>query len=133
VLQVLFQVDVGNTPFEEVAKNFWKIWKVPQDIRDFTLDISKGIVENIVSIDEAITKYAQNWDIRRINNIDRNILRMAIYEILFRPDIPYKVAINEAIEIAKKYGTIDSSKFINGILDRIAKKEIKTSVAKKEK
>jgi len=132
-LQILFQVDVGDLPFQEVSKNFWKIWKVSDEVRDFALSISGGVIENLSSIDGIITKYAQNWDIGRINNIDRNILRMAIYEIVYSPDIPYKVAINEAIEISKKFGTPDSGKFINGVLDKIAKKEKRTNVIKAEK
>lgn len=133
VLQILFQVDVGDIPFQEVSKNFWKIWKVSDEVRDFALSIAEGVIENLSSVDGIITKYAQNWDIGRINNIDRNILRMAIYEIIYNPDIPYKVAINEAIEISKKFGTPDSGKFINGILDKIAKNEKRSSVVQAEK
>jgi len=124
-LQVLFQVDVGEIILEDAIKNFWKIEKVLPEIRDFTLRLSRGVMENITQIDEIIKKYTKNWALNRINNIDRNILRIAIYELLYCPDIPYKVSINEAIEIAKKYGTFDSGKFVNGILDRVAKEEQK--------
>jgi len=123
VLQVLFQVDVGGLSLDEALENFWRVEKVPGEVRDFALRISKGVVENLKVIDESIRKYTKNWELERINNIDRNILRAAVYEILFCSDIPYKVSINEAIEIAKKYGTQDSGKFVNGVLDRIAKEK----------
>jgi N utilization substance protein B len=122
-LQVLFQMDVGEIALEDAVKNFWKIEKVLPEIRDFTLKLSGGVAENIVQIDELIKKYTKNWALDRINNIDRNILRIAVYEIIYCPDIPYKVSINEAIEIAKKYGTPESGKFINGVLDRVAKEK----------
>ena len=122
-LQVLFQTDVGEILLEDAIKNFWKVEKTSPDIRDFALRLSRGVVDNITHIDEIIGKYAKNWKIGRINNIDRNILRIATYELLYCPDIPYKVAINEAIDIAKKYGTSESGKFVNGILDRVAKEE----------
>jgi N utilization substance protein B len=83
--------------------------------------ICGGVVKNLEAVDAVISKYTRNWGIERINNIDRNILRAAVYELLYCPDIPYKVSINEAIEVGKKYGTPDSGKFINGILDKIAK------------
>lgn len=124
-LQVLFQVDVGEVTLEDAIKNFWKIEKVQEDVRNFTFRLSNGVKENRAEIDEIIKKYAKNWNIERINNIDRNILRIGIYELLYCFDVPYKVAINEAIEIAKKYGTADSGKFVNGILDRVAKEERK--------
>jgi len=122
-LQILFQMDVGEIALEEAIKNFWKVGKVHPEIRDFTLKLSRGVMENIVQIDENIKKYTMNWTINRINNIDRNILRIAIYELIYCTDIPYKVAINEAIEIAKKYGTLESGKFINGVLDKVAKEK----------
>ena len=122
-LQVLFQTDVGEIALDDVISNFWRIEKVLPEIRDFSLRLSRGVMENISRIDEVIKKYTENWALNRINNIDRNILRIAIYELLYCPDIPYKVAINEAIEVAKKYGTSESGKFINGVLDRVAKEE----------
>lgn len=125
-LQVLFQIDVGEIALEDAIKNFWKIEKVTPEIKDFTLRLSRGVMENLGNIDEIIKKYTTNWLLNRINNIDRNILRIAVYELLFCADIPYKVTINEAIEIAKKYGTLESGKFVNGVLDRVAKETGKT-------
>ena len=120
-LQVLFQVDVGGLSLDEAFGNFWRVGKSSEEIRDFTLRICRGVVENLEAVDAVISKYTRNWGIDRITNVDRNILRVAVYELLFCPDIPYKVSINEAIEVAKKYGTADSGKFINGVLDKVAK------------
>ncbi|MCX7917476.1 MAG: transcription antitermination factor NusB [bacterium] len=94
-----------------------------EEIRNFANEIIKGVIENIKVIDKTISNVSLNWDIKRMSYIDRNILRIATYEILFRMDIPPTVSINEAIEIAKKYGDVESPKFINGILHKI--KEIK--------
>jgi N utilization substance protein B len=77
------------------------------------------VLEKQAALDETIKKYAANWDLRRIAVVDRNILRLAIYEMMFRDDIPPIVSINEAVDIAKKFSTEDSGKFVNGILDRI--------------
>ncbi len=130
-LQVLFQVDVGEMALEDAVRNFWKIEKVLPEIRDFSLRLSSGVMKNLARVDEIIKKYTKNWALERINNIDRNILRIAIYELLYCLDVPYKVVINEAIEIAKKYGTFESGKFINGVLDRVAK-ETANSEKRKE-
>jgi N utilization substance protein B len=75
-------------------------------------------------IDEALVRNTKNWDLKRINVIDRNILRMSVAELLFCPEVPFKVVIDEAVEIAKRFGTDDSGKFVNGILDSIYNKEI---------
>jgi transcription antitermination protein NusB len=77
------------------------------------------VLESLPELDKKITEFAQNWDLRRMAAVDRNILRMAVYEMIHRDDIPPVVSINEAVDIAKKFSTQDSGKFVNGILDRI--------------
>jgi transcription antitermination protein NusB len=89
------------------------------EMRVFAEPLIRGAIEHRNAIDEHIKKYAQNWDFRRIAAVDRNIMRLAIYEMLFREDIPPIVSINEAVDIAKKFSTQDSGKFVNGILDKI--------------
>ena len=122
-LQVLFQLDVTNNEFtDEVLKNFWKNIKEDDDVKEFANDIVIGTRENIDSIDKIIKKTTEHWAINRIAVVDRNILRAATYELLYRSDIPPSVVMNEAIEISKKFSTEDSASFINGILDKIAKK-----------
>ncbi|MBI4823321.1 MAG: transcription antitermination factor NusB [Nitrospirae bacterium] len=88
----------------------------------FCMDIVSGTMRNLKEIDSVIKNVAEHWVIERMAVVDRNILRAAVYELLYRDDIPPKVTINEAIEIAKKYSTEESSSFINGILDKISKR-----------
>ncbi|MCK5162715.1 MAG: transcription antitermination factor NusB [Desulfobacula sp.] len=93
--------------------------KLTDGIRPFFLDLVKGVTENSSQIDDFLNKYSKNWKISRMPVVDRNIMRIAIFEFLKRSDIPPSVTINEAVEIGKKYGTRDSGSFINGVLDRI--------------
>jgi N utilization substance protein B len=88
-------------------------------MRLFAEPLIRGAIEHRDKLDEQITKYAKNWDLHRIAAVDRNILRLAIYEMLYREDIPPIVSINEAVDIAKKFSTEDSGKFVNGILDKV--------------
>ena len=83
-----------------------------------------GAVENLSRIDEIIKKHVKNWEIDRMAVVDRNILRIAAYELLFIKEIPPKVSINEAIELAKRFGDVDSPRFVNGILDKVYKEEV---------
>jgi len=88
-------------------------------IRLFAEPLIRGAIEHRDAVDDHIKKYAKNWELHRIAAVDRNILRLAIYEMLFREDIPPVVSINEAVDIAKKFSTQDSGKFVNGILDKV--------------
>lgn len=127
VLKVLFQVDLGGLDFQSALKNVLEIEKPEIEKCDFDKvfaeRIVKGLEENLNYIDELIKSSLKNWKIDRLCKIDKNILRMAIYEMIFCPDIPQTVSINEAIEIAKIYGTEDSGKFINGILGSLVEKK----------
>ena len=93
------------------------------DIIKYAEVLANGVSRNISEIDEKISEYATNWQLKRMAVIDRNILRIGTYELLFAPDIPPKATINEAVELAKKYGDLESSKFVNGILDKLHKTE----------
>lgn len=121
-LQILFQLELtGNGLNDDLLKAFWKgVNHEPDDVKEFTHSIVRETLENLNKIDEIIKTAAQNWSLERMAVIDRNILRAATNELAFREDIPASVAINEAIEIAKKFSTEESASFINGILDRIA-------------
>ena len=92
-----------------------------KEMREFTRDLIQGVLTNKEALDLKIQELAQNWDMKRIATVDRNILRLAVYELLYRNDIPPVVSINEAIDIAKIYSTDESGKFVNGILDRLKK------------
>ncbi len=121
-LQILYQIDITRDDFRVALENFWKVSteeEIEQEIKDFTCELVKGTLDNLKEIDRKIAQYATNWEIGRMAVIDRNILRMASYELLFRDDIPPKVSLNEAIELAKKYSDVKSGKFVNGILDKI--------------
>lgn len=123
-LQLLYQADVMKVSVKELVEDFFSTEPGSQEdpaVKDFAVDLVKNVCDNLSFIDETISKYATNWQLDRMAIVDRNILRMAGFELLFRDDIPPKVAINEAVELAKKYGDLESGKFVNGILDKINK------------
>jgi len=123
-LKILYAIDITKGDIEERIKDFWENNEtVNHEIHEFTEYLVNGTTKNQKLIDSVITKYAANWQLQRMAAIDRNILRMAAFELLFAAEIPPKVSINEAIEIAKRYGDKDSGKFVNGILDKINKTE----------
>lgn len=97
--------------------------KKDPEVRLYAEKLVRGTIDNSATIDQVVERYAENWNMERMAYVDRNIIRMASFEMLYVDDIPVKVAINEAVELAKRYGEDDSSKFVNGILDRIAKTE----------
>ncbi|MEA2088131.1 MAG: transcription antitermination factor NusB [Candidatus Caldatribacteriota bacterium] len=122
-LKVLFQIDLVSTNMEEVLKYTFENGLFPDEVKEFALILVKGVTVNLSEIDRAINNYTNNWSLERITNIDRNILRIAIYEILYLKNIPKSVSINEAVELAKKYGTKSSSSFVNGVLGKIDKND----------
>ena len=119
-LQMLFQGDFIES--NEELSTFWEGMDVDPEVVEFANLIARGTREHLEEIDEAIKASAEHWVLERMAAVDRNILRLGTYELLFGTDIPRAVAINEAIEIAKKFSTSESASFINGILDRISKK-----------
>lgn len=121
-LQFLYGVEVNPGDLEEQLASFWKMNKTDREIEEFAASLIRGVVQHREEIDRTISEHALNWDIERIVPVDRNILRLAVYELAFRPDIPPVVTINEAVDIAKKYGTAESGKFVNGILDNVRAK-----------
>jgi N utilization substance protein B len=124
-LKILYKIEVGRDSVQDSFDDFWSRQEAADDVRKFTEEIVKGACENIARIDEIISKYAENWEIKRIAIIDKNIMRLGIFELLYMDSIPEKVSINEAIDLAKKYGDVDSGKFVNGILDKVRKEECK--------
>lgn len=121
-LQFLYQLDlIGDVDPSPHEAEFWARHPVDDDTRAFADVLVHGAKTNQAKIDHAISQFAEHWDLERMAVVDRNILRLAVYELLYSADVPPKVAINEAIEIAKKFGTKESSRFINGLLDRIHK------------
>lgn len=121
-LQMLFQYDMSGNPPDTIIGTFEELQKSKPNTREFATRIFKGTVVHIGELDEMIQAQADNWRLSRMATVDRNIIRMSVYEFLHESDTPKLVIIDEAIEIAKKYGTQKSSQFINGILDGILKR-----------
>lgn len=120
-LQFLYQLDLhGDDDPVLHAREFWARHPVDDNTRAFAEALVHGTKQNQEKVDQLIRQYTEHWDLDRMAVVDRNILRMAVWELLTE-EVPAKVAINEAIEIAKKFGTQESSRFINGVLDRIRK------------
>jgi len=124
-LKILYQSDITKRPMDLVIESYWQAEETrDQEIITYANLLATGVSAHLVDIDQKISDYATNWQIRRMAIIDRNVMRIGVYELKYTTDIPPKVAINEAVELAKKYGDLESSKFVNGILDKIHKKEI---------
>jgi N utilization substance protein B len=131
-LQLLYEIDLGGKDAKEILDSERLPWQRslvlemdpnedPAQVEDFVRQIVEGVSRNVREIDQLIESHSTHWKISRMAIVDRNILRMAVFEILYCKDIPPSVSINEAIEIGKRYGTEESGAFINGVLDHIAK------------
>jgi N utilization substance protein B len=118
-LQALYAMDLTGQWEEEVSERLYEKDRWPSSA-SHALTILTGVLERKEPIDEAIGGHTDHWSVSRMNLIDRNLLRIAVYELLFCDDIPPKVSINEAIELGKLYGTRETKRFLNGVLDRIA-------------
>src|SRR4030042_2784787 len=120
-LQIIFQIDFREKKIDSKdLEDFWSDKKESKDVKEFTEELVRGTLSKIDEIDTMIKRVAENWILERMAAVDRNILRFAAYELLYRKDIPSAVTINEAIEIAKKFSSTEAAPFINGILDRLA-------------
>jgi transcription antitermination protein NusB len=121
-LQILFQIDFKEKTIDRKdLEEFWSDKKETKEVKDFTEALVRGTLDRLEEIDRIIERVTENWLLKRMAAVDRNILRFAAYEILYRKDIPSAVTINEAIEIAKKYSSQEAAPFLNGVLDQLAK------------
>lgn len=120
-IQLWYQIDQGVFSVEEAWRNYWDIHSVPDDIRVFAELLVFGVAREREAIDHLLSEFSAHWRLPRMAAVDRNILRVALFELLHCPDVPLRVTLNEAIELGKKFGTEESGAFINGILDHIAK------------
>lgn len=120
-LQVLFQIDFLHQEPHTILPLFWQSHPAKEDVRAFTERVVEGVWRNLTEIDELIESHSTNWRLDRMPAVDRNILRLATYELIFERDIASSVTLNEAIEIAKRFGTEESGSFVNGVLDPIAR------------
>lgn len=120
MMKILFQYDFRVEEFETIFFDIYKNIK-DESIKNAVERYSYGIRNNIEDIDNIIRKHLLNWDFNRISPIERSVLRLGTYELIFEPNIPIEVTLDEMIEIAKKYSSEESGKFVNGVLDKIAK------------
>lgn len=118
-LQILYQMDVSGHSTDEALGTFWQNFEHSADVAEFAALLVRGVSAHREEIDRLIQESSKNWKLDRMARVDRNVLRLAVYELIHMPEVPKKVTLNEAIEIGKRYGTEDSSAFINGILDHI--------------
>jgi N utilization substance protein B len=124
-LQVLYQLDVTKEDAAKILSQFRNHFPQHEESNGFAELIVHGVLDHAREIDQLIERYSENWRLDRMSMIDRNILRMAIFELIYCEDIPPKVTLNEAIELGKRYGSEDSGSFINGILDRIQNEAVR--------
>ncbi len=118
-MQILFEYEVNPRELAELFRDFRKDKPDDKVNLAFAEELASGAIEHLPEIDAVITKHARNWNLPRIGRVDRNVMRIALYEMLFRQDIPPVVSINEAVEIVKHFGDVGSGRFVNGILDRV--------------
>jgi N utilization substance protein B len=121
-MQALFQADLSDEEIEKTLTDTFATSDFIDETRDFSAKLAKETWQHKAAIDKIISKQAVDWSLERMGVVDRNILRLAIYELEFAKETPYSVVINEAVEMAKKFGSDESARFINGILGALAKK-----------
>jgi N utilization substance protein B len=128
-LQMLFQIDLTGVSPRDVFRDFWTDHTAPSEIRGFAEELVLGVYGDLRELDRWIIGSAEHWRIERMAVVDRNVLRMAVHEIVHDAETPDAVIIDEAIEVAKKYGSEESGSFINGVLDAIRKRKERGDLA----
>ena len=122
-LQILFQADVGNLPVDEaIETTLTDVTNLDKEICDYVVQLVRGIWQRKSELDSQIQSVTPHWTVERMAAVDRNLIRMALYEMLHVPNVPYRVAINEAVELAKEYGSTESRRFVNGVLGALVRK-----------
>lgn len=130
-MQILFQYDIHGKPGLWLDE-FWKPLQVDEDTKAFAEQIVAGVLQRKAEIDAVLAKYATNWKVSRMPIVDRNILRAGLYEFFWMDDVPAKVTLDEAVELAKSFGDEEASKFVNGVLDKVLASEPKLEAKRKE-
>ncbi len=118
-VQYLYQLDIHGDPAADLRQDFWLVREATTGVKDFMESLIAGFLTKRVEVDVVLKRHLRNFEVGRLNTVDRNILRLAIYEMFHRLETPPIVAINEAIDLAKKFGGEDSGKFVNGVLDQV--------------
>ncbi|MGQ9496585.1 MAG: transcription antitermination factor NusB [Thermoanaerobaculaceae bacterium] len=124
-LQMLYQHELSGSTPEEMASRFEELEQAPPQSREFALSLVRGVLEHWDEIDQRVSSQAEHWRLERMATVDRNILRLALYELLFEPDTPPAVVIDEAVELAKRFGSEHSGPFVNGVLDGFLHRSVK--------
>ena len=120
-LQMLFQLEASNVSPAAAIELFWRTFEdADPEGRPYADSIVRGVAENLEAIDKRVTAASQNWRLERMSRVDRNLLRLGTWELMYKGDVPRAVILDEAVELAKSFGTDESSGFVNGVLDRIA-------------
>jgi N utilization substance protein B len=117
---MLFQLEVSGASSAQTIELFWRSFEADPEGRPYADELVTGVADNLKAVDAAIVAASHNWRLERMGRVDRNLLRMGTWELMAKKDVPRAVVLDEAIELAKAYGTEDSSSFVNGVLDRIA-------------
>jgi len=131
-LQILFQLEFGSESLEEVLRDFWQHQKVASEVKDYGEYLVRGINQHKQEIDDIIQQASKNWRLERMAVVDRNVLRIAVYEMMIEKNLASPIIINEAIEIARKFSGQEAAIFINGLLDSINRR-LRPEAQKKEK
>jgi N utilization substance protein B len=122
-LQALYQMEMTPGSIQDALEAAWAAAEVtnkePEAVK-FARELTEGVMAHRAEIDRLIEQHSHNWRLDRMSRIDRNVLRLGVFELKYRPDIPKKVSLNEAVELGKNFGTEESSAFVNGLLDRVA-------------
>ena len=122
-LRALYQLDITHDPVDEGMTSYLRYHRVAKASQAYVAALVRGVLTHREAVDAVIARHALNWQLHRMAVVDRNILRLGTYELVFDHDVPPTVVINEAVDLAKRYGTPESGKFVNGILDKIHKAE----------
>jgi transcription antitermination protein NusB len=118
-LQMLFELDVGKNSKDEILRTFWQMNEQPIKVREFANQLFVGTIRQLKEIDKVIQQHTKHWRLNRMAAVDRNVIRLAVFEFLSGGKTPETVVINEALDIARKFSTQESAQFVNGILDSI--------------
>ncbi len=119
-LQMLFQLEASAAEPEQVIVLFWKSFEADPDGREYANAALRGFAEHAAEVDARITKASENWRLERMARVDRNVLRLATWELVYKGDVPRAVILDEAVELAKTFGTDESKSFVNGVLSKVA-------------
>ena len=132
-MKLLYQLEIQKEDHDEQMKTVLEEHSLTQNDKDYIVEVVEGVFSNLLYIDKIIDKYSKGWKINRISKVDLSILRLSIYEVNYRKDIPLSVSVNEAVELGKKYSCEESAAYINGLLGKISKQEVLPIGSEEEK